>query len=371
MIGSVKVVGAGSIGNHMSHAARILGWRVDLCDISQTALERTRTQIYPGRYGAWDDAIGLYTIDEAPHGEHDLIIIGTPPDSHMDLALAALADRPKGLLIEKPLCGPGLERAEELHQAARQSGVRVFVGYDHVVGEAAETVAGIAASGSLGPIETLDVEFREHWGGIFAAHPWLDGPGDSYLGHWRRGGGASGEHSHAANLWQSFAHDIGAGRVVEVSAVLDYVTDDTVDYDKLCLLTLTTESGLIGRVVQDVVTRPPRKWARIQGSEGHIEWHCGYQPGHEAVIEGSGAGENARRLIEKTRPDDFVRELRHIAEAVRTGDDSPISLERGLDTMMVVAAAHKSAREARAITINYHAGYTIDALEPVRFKEKG
>ncbi len=30
-----------------------------------------------------------------------------------------------------------------------------------------------------------------------AAHPWLAGPQDSYLGFWRRGGGASGEHSHA------------------------------------------------------------------------------------------------------------------------------------------------------------------------------
>ncbi len=362
MIGSVKILGAGSIGNHMSHAARSLGWSVDLCDISGTALDRTRTQIYPGRYGAWDDRIGLLTADEAPRGEHDLIVVGTPPDSHMDLAIAALADRPKALLIEKPLCGPGLDRAQVLFGAARDSGVRVFAGYDHVVGEAAEKAAAVAASGALGPIETMDVEFREHWGGIFAAHPWLDGPGDSYLGHWRRGGGASGEHSHAANLWQSFAHAVGAGRVVKVSAMLDYVSDGTVDYDRLCLLTLETESGLIGRVVQDVVTSPPRKWARIQGREGHVEWHCGIEPGRDAVLEGSGAGDSARHLIEKSRPDDFIRELRHIAAAVETGDASPIGLERGLDTMLVIAAAHKSAREARAVAIDYGAGYAASAL---------
>jgi predicted dehydrogenase len=367
MIGSVKVIGAGSIGNHMSHAARSIGWHVDLCDISDAALERSRTQIYPRRYGAWDNAINLYTTDRAPRGDHDLIVVGTPPDSHMDLALAALADRPKALLIEKPLCGPRLDRAQELFEAAHDSGVRVFVGYDHVVGEAAEKAAALATSSILGSIETLDVEFREHWGGIFAAHPWLDGPGDSYLGHWRRGGGASGEHSHAANLWQSFAHAVSAGRVISVSAMLDYVTDDTVDYDKLCLLTLRTESGLIGRVVQDVVTNPPHKWARIQGREGYVEWHCGFEAGCDAVIEGDGKGESTRHLIEKSRPDDFIRELLHIAASVKAGSASPIDIERGLDTMMVVAAAHESARRACVITIDYDSGYAIEALTPTRF----
>ena len=70
----------------------------------------------------------------------------------------------------------------------------------------------------LQSVETIDVEFREHWGGIFAAHPWLEGPQDSYLGFWDRGGGASGEHSHAINLWQFFASQLGKGRIIEVSA---------------------------------------------------------------------------------------------------------------------------------------------------------
>ena len=38
---------------------------------------------------------------------------------------------------------------------------------------------------------------------------------------------------------------------------------------------LKTETGFIGRVVQDVITAPSRKWARAQGEKGFIEWHCG------------------------------------------------------------------------------------------------
>src|SRR3569833_3701653 len=104
----VKVIGAGSIGNHLSNASRALGWSVDLVDVDRVALERTRTQIYPARYGRWDEQIGLHTSDRAPVGGFDLICVGTPPDSHLSLARASLAERPRAILIEKPLCGPDL-----------------------------------------------------------------------------------------------------------------------------------------------------------------------------------------------------------------------------------------------------------------------
>jgi predicted dehydrogenase len=266
--------------------------------------------------------------------------------------------------VEKPFCTPDLNGAQALCDLARRNGVAVFTGYDHVVGKASEQFSGILRDGGLGPVETLDVEFREFWGGIFAAHPWLDGPGDTYLGFWKRGGGASGEHSHAANLWQHFAHALGAGRVVEVSAMMDFVNNPQVDYDRICVLHLRTEKCMIGRVVQDVVTSPPRKWARAQGRDGYAEWHCGFRPGTDAVLRGNGGGQTGEFLIEKTRPADFIQELRHIEASLQgNAAASPISISRGLDTMLVVAAAHRSVREKRTIAIDYSAGYGEAALK--------
>lgn len=362
----VKIYGAGSIGNHLSNASRAMGWSVDLCDIDQAALERTRTQIYPGRYGKWDDAIRLFANDEAPKGGYDLIVIGTPPDLHIPLALDAIKEQPRAILVEKPFCTPDLNGAQELFDTARNRGVAIFTGYDHVVGQASAKLTDIATSGRLGAIETLDVEFREYWGGIFSAHPWLNGPADTYLGFWKRGGGASGEHSHAANLWQHFAHAVGGGRVVEVQAMMDFSDDGKVNYDKLCLMNLRTEGGLAGRVVQDVVTNPPRKWARIQGKDGYAEWHCGLKPGIDVVREGNSENQTGEHIFEKTRPDDFIMELRHI-EAVLNADPakSSLSIERGLDTMLVLAAAHKSVQEKRTVRIDYSAGFTAAALKGV------
>ena len=359
----VKVLGAGSIGNHLSHAARSLGCSVDIVDPDPAALQRTREKIYPTRYGRWDDAIKLLTPDAAPRGGYDLICIGTPPDSHVSLAREAVAERPRAVLVEKPLCGPDLSGGQDLADEAAAANVAVFVGYDHVVGQAARFVHQLVTSGVVANPVTLDVEFREHWGGIMAAHPWLAGPWETYLGYSARGGGASGEHSHAANLWQSFAMAAGAGRVVEVQATLDVIRERGMDYDRLCLMNLRTEMGLVGRCVQDVVTQPPRKWARIQSGDSFLEWTCGFQPGIDLVTGQVPGQPTIERRISKTRPDDFIEEMRHISEALQSPTlDSPIALSRALDTMLVIAAAHRSATSGRRARIDYSRGWTPAAI---------
>ena len=275
----------------------------------------------------------------------------------MELALAALEEKPNAILIEKPVCTPALEYANELLSMGKARGCLLFVGYDHVVGTAANRFCELVDQNVMGKALTLDVEFREHWAGILTAHPWLDQPANSYLGFWRRGGGATGEHSHGLNLWQHFAHRLGLGRVTQVTATLDYVQDCGGDYDRLCLVNLATEHGFVGRVVQDVLTRPTRKWARLQGANGFVEWVCGQETGTDAVNFSDSTSEVIVEKFAKTRPEEFILELKHIA-AVMKGDigASDLAIERGLDTMMVVAAAHLSSRERKTVTIDWSKG---------------
>ncbi|KKT61437.1 MAG: Dehydrogenase-like protein, partial [Candidatus Giovannonibacteria bacterium GW2011_GWA2_44_26] len=98
----VKVIGAGSIGNHLTQASRRMGWDVVVVDADPKALERMKNEIYPQRYGKWDESIKLYTPDKEPKGGFDIIMIGTPPDVRMKLALEALKENPKLLHLEKP-----------------------------------------------------------------------------------------------------------------------------------------------------------------------------------------------------------------------------------------------------------------------------
>ena len=283
----------------------------------------------------------------------------------MDLACSILeAKPPRALLIEKPLCTPSLQGAQKIVELQAATGTFVSVGYNHTLTENSQRAAQILADNAIGQPLTISARFREHWGGIFGAHPWLNGPEDTYLGFYERGGGASGEHSHAMNIWQHFAHLTGQGRITEVSAALDVVDDGTVKYDRVCLLNVKTESGFVGNIAQDVVTEPAEKSVRIQGSQGYLEWLGNVDAGNDAVRYWDGATDAREELIPKTRPDDFKGEIDHIA-AILGGEfagESPISLQRGLDTMLVVAATHISHRENRTVHIDYDKGYRLDAI---------
>ena len=218
----------------------------------------------------------------------------------------------------------------------------------------------------IGEVVTLRASVREHWGGIFRAHPWLAGPSESYLGFTERGGGALCEHSHGINIWQHFARAIGQGRIVEVEAMLDWVDEQSGPrYDRIAQLHVRTEEGLVGTIVQDVVTEPAEKRLRMQGQDGFLEWEVNADPEHDAIrtFVLAGGGEASREpapsetRIPKTRPDDFRPEADHVARLVR-GDlcESPISLEQGLETMLVIEAAVRSSRERRAVRIDHAAG---------------
>jgi hypothetical protein len=146
---------------------------------------------------------------------------------------------------------------------------------------------------------------------------------------------------------------------------MDFVDDGVVKYDRICLINVKTEIGLVGNIVQDVVTEPSQKAVRIQGTKGFLEWFVNFKGDHDALHYRDGKGEAREELIKKTRPDDFKGEIDHLEQILNGGDraGSPISLERGLDTMMVIAAAHRSCRNKRAVRINYDRGYTSESIE--------
>jgi predicted dehydrogenase len=139
--------------------------------------------------------------------------------------------------------------------------------------------------------------------------------------------------------------------------------DGGAEYDRACFLTLRTTEGLVGDVIQDVVTLPVEKSARIQGSDGFIEWRVNYRPDCDAVLSGESGGPVAEKLITKTRADDFKAEIDHLADLLDGKlATSPISLDRGLDTMMVIAAAFRSHTERRTVRIDWSRGYVPEAI---------
>ena len=103
----ILIFGSGSIGTHMAFAARKLKFHVDVTDISSNSLKRMKKQIFPKRYGKWDNKINLVNYENIflTNKKYDLVIIGTPPKTHLNLynKICKKINFDK-ILIEKPLC---------------------------------------------------------------------------------------------------------------------------------------------------------------------------------------------------------------------------------------------------------------------------
>ena len=82
----ILIFGAGSIGNHMTNANLRLKNQVSVTDIDKKSLVRMKNKIFPSRYGKWNSSINLIVYKKAfEKRKFDLIIIGTPPTTHLSL----------------------------------------------------------------------------------------------------------------------------------------------------------------------------------------------------------------------------------------------------------------------------------------------
>jgi len=350
----VLIIGAGSIGNHLAYACRQKNWDVIIYDIDNDALERTRNNIYPSRYGSWDNEIKL--LSKLPNDNYsDIVIIGTPPDKHVEIAQNILVNsNPKIIIIEKPLCPPGMSGLVDFQEKIAKCNTKVLVGYNHNLTPITKFVENLIDNGLIGIPLSMHVRWLEYWGGIFDAHPWLDGPQDSYLGFSERGGGACAEHSHAISIWQHFSNYMDCGKINEVSAIMNMFEQKRLNYDESTIISVKSKNGLVGSIIQDVVTDPSQKNLRIQGSKGYIEWHINYDAEHDAVFYGKIGNKSEKKFIAKTRPDDFVGEINHIDDLINNpSNKSPISLDLGIECMKVIASAFKSSIAGKKVIIDY------------------
>ena len=51
----VLIIGAGSIGNHLAYACRQKNRNINIFDVDESALKRTKEMIYPSRHSIWND----------------------------------------------------------------------------------------------------------------------------------------------------------------------------------------------------------------------------------------------------------------------------------------------------------------------------
>ena len=72
-----------------------------------------------------DDKITL--MSENISNNYDIIHIGTPPETHINLAIKSIKENPKAILIEKPYSNNSLENHDQLKKLIEKSNTKVFI----------------------------------------------------------------------------------------------------------------------------------------------------------------------------------------------------------------------------------------------------
>lgn len=352
----ILIYGAGSIGNHYANGFVERGHEVIVTDISEIALNRMKNDIYPERYGKWNNSIKLLNIKETMSiSTVDVVFIGTPPPSHMSICTKAMeVHNPKIVHIEKPICTPDLNGLLEVVKYANKENIILLNGYNHNLTKNVIGSKKIIRDNDFGKPLILNSNVNEHWGGIFNAHPWIKNLKDTYLSSYQLGGGAMSEHSHGINLWQTFSNYLGMGRIDTVSSKLVFEKNDDYTYDSIMHLNVESENGLVGNITQDVVTTPHKKNLEIVFENGYINIINNYRTNLDR-LEYHINGKTEKIDYPKTRKDDFTGAIENIENALLNNCnlEESMGFSIAIDTMCVINSSIESNKLNKRIKINY------------------
>lgn len=298
----------------------------------------------------------------------DAVIIATPPHTHQEMVLAALAHG-KHILCEKPL-GASAAQSLQLAQAAERAGVANMVGYNYIRTPASQLARQIIASGEIGEIIHVAAEHVEDY---------LHDPGKP--ASWRtraatatRAGALADVGSHAINAVLRLAGPVAA-LVADINVVHGQRQGpqgmEAVENDDQGNLLLRFASGARGALTFSRVAagRKMGYTYRITGTKGAIAFdqedqnalwlydagrpaeRQGFQrllmgPGHPdflAFSQGAGHGTGYN--------DQIVIEARDFLQAVATGQAVWPTFRDGYEVDRVIETALQSAQEGSWITL--------------------
>ena len=307
---NIKIIGAGSAGNHICFAFRKIRAKVTLTDASNESLLRTKNIIYKKRYGKWDSSIKLIK-EQNDFSKYDLIIISTPPNTHINL-LNKNINNSDNFLIEKPVCSPSYKNIKILNKIIKNNRKKNFYcGYNHRLFPSTNFFKKIVNL-NYKKINFINVNFKENTSGFLNAHFWFKSLNDSYLSKTKEGGGALCEHSHALNLAQYLLKDSKKIKIASKKLVFKKIKKSY--YDKSADLFLTERNKLV-QVVQNFETQPTEKSVEVSGNNFYAKLIYNFDKSNDKIIY-INKNKIKVKIFKKKRSDDFLYEANHIKKII-------------------------------------------------------
>jgi len=339
-IKNILIFGAGSIGAHHANAARTLNCNVFICDIDISRFEYMKKNLYPQRYGSWDNKIKFITYKDVfkIKNIYDLIVIGVPPKNHLILLKKCFTSlKFKKILIEKPLCvfNQSFSFIKKLKYKNK-----IYCGFNHSISESILFLINLILKKKIGKITTVTINWKEDFDLILKAHPWIKGLKHSYLSSLNEGGGGCHEYSHAVHL-ALILKNILFKNETKIHQNITYKKKENIYYDSKAQIIFENNLRTISLNI-DTITNPCEKNIKIVGEKGIILWERKIEKNYEKIkiIK----NKNLNYKFKLTRQDDFINEMRLLLfKEEKHSNLSNIKIKSAMEVMDVLKKVFKNA----------------------------
>jgi UDP-N-acetylglucosamine 3-dehydrogenase len=266
-----------------------------------------------GAFGSYEAALADSRIDA--------VLVATPPDTHLELTLAALAAG-KHAIVEKP---PFLRSSDfdAVEAASRAAGRQAMVAENYFYKPLAEALRGVIARGELGEVRVVHVNALKHQ----AVSGWRERPEAA-------GGGALFE---GGIHWVNFMANLGM-EVEDAHGFLPGGAEPATE--RTAVAVFRYAGGAVGTLHHSWEIPTPLKGLRLSavyGTEG------------TATFESNGlflAVRGRRRRLSALEPTDLVgyrAMFRDFVDAIRDGREPRFTLARARRDLELVERIYRTA----------------------------
>ncbi len=320
----ILVIGCGSIGKrHISNLIALRAGDIRACD---GAPERARETA--ARFGIEAGTSLSATWKWNP----DIVLIATPPSSHVELALEA-ARRGCDLFIEKPLSdrtgGIG-----ELTRLVRKSDLVSMVGCNLRFHPGLVRVKQLLEERKIGRVVSASVEFGQYLPDWHPTEDYRTG----YSARVDLGGGVILDAIHEIDYIRWLIGEVkSVACMAGIFSSLEMRTEDT------AAMLLYFNRGAVGEVHLDYVQRAYSRRCKIVGEEGTIAWDF-----TAGTVRWFAAGDGCWRTFRTPRAWDvnrmYVDEMRHFLASRAGRTRTCLDVAEAARVLEIAFAAKRSAK---------------------------
>jgi predicted dehydrogenase len=322
------VVGCGSIGKrHIGNLLHLAAGEVIAMDLDAARREETAGRM---RIEVLDD------LDRALDRDPEVVLVATPPSTHLDVALRA-ALRGCHLFVEKPLADR-IDGLDELERTTSANNLVTMVGCNMRFHPGLVEVKRLIDEGAVGRVVAALAQFGQY---LPSWHPREDYR-RSYSARRDRGGGVILDAIHEIDYLRWMLGD-----VTEVACFAGTLSDLEIDTEDTAAIVLRFATGAVGEVHLDYVQHAYTRGCRIIGTEGVVRWD--HPSGETAFFAATTKRWETTRSLSGWDPNEmYVAELRRFLRCL-TGREPPLNDLSEARKVLQIAVAAKTAAERHAV----------------------